>query len=473
MTRLTLLEDLADAVGAPVTSDPALLADYAQDWWPLAIKRAASGEPLGRPDVVVTPTSAQQVADLVAFAGGRGVPLVAWGLGSSVVGSPLASRGGVVCDLSQLTGIVALSEEDLMVSVRAGMLGLELENELNQHGLTLGHSPQSLDRSTVGGWIATRATGQFSSRYGGIEGLLVAVEVALPAHGLVRTPLAPRPALGPDLAGLLVGSEGTYGIVTEATLRVHPLPEQRQLEAVRFDDVDSMVSAMREIMHRGLRPFVVRGYDHAETEHLSRGEVDGCVLLLGTEGVVAEVVQAEHTAALREADRQGGRRLGSDLVEAWLERRFDFSTIEETVARPGGYAETIEVGALWSGLVPLHTALTGAVAEHADTVLGHFSHVYPQGSSLYVICLGQADDDHAATARLEAIWEASMRTCIEEDAAIAHHHGVGLARRPWLSTALGDAFAPLHAIKHALDPAGVCNPGKLTDPASEQRGEGS
>ena len=462
MDERDAVRDFLSGAASEVVSDATLLEDYRADWWPLAIKRAATGQPLGHPDAVITPTSAAGVVEALALAKAHGVPLIPWGLGSSVVGSPLATEGGIVCDLSRLTGITALSKEDLLVSVRAGTMGQDLEDELNAAGLTLGHSPQSLDRSTVGGWVATRATGQFSSRYGGIEDLLVALEVALPEHGLVRTPLAARPALGPDLAGLMVGSEGTYGIVTEVTLRLSPLPEHREHEEVRFGDVASLLAAMREISQLGVAPYLVRGYDHAETAHLTGGQGEGCALLLGNEGSKAVAVAAQQ-ACLDVARAHGGTLRGGDLVEAWLARRYDFSTIEGIVARPGGYAETIEVGSLWSGIGSLHAALTTELADHADEVWGHFSHLYPQGTSLYVILTGQADDDAAAVARLEAIWDTAMRVCGEQDASIAHHHGIGLARQPWLDDALGDAAAPLRAVKAALDPDGVCNPGKLTD----------
>ena len=456
------VRELLDDASSEVVTDPRLLEDYRTDWWPLAIKRAASGAPMGNPEAVLTPSNAAQVVEALALAKAHGVALVPWGLGSSVVGSPLATRGGMVCDLSRLTGITALSREDLLVSVRAGTMGMDLEEELNRHGLTLGHSPQSLDRSTVGGWVATRATGQFSSRYGGIEDLIVALEVALPEHGLVRTPLAPRASLGPDLAGLMVGAEGTFGIVTEVTLRVSPLPEHREHEEVRFGDVTSLLAAMRDISQLGVRPYLVRGYDEAETAHLTGGPIDGCALMIGNEGPEA-VARAAQQACLEVARAHGGEQRGSDVVDAWLARRYDFSTIERIVARPGGYAETIEVGALWSGIESLHRALTRALADHADEVWGHFSHLYPQGTSLYVILTGQDHDDEAAVARLEAIWDTAMRVCVEQDASIAHHHGIGLARQPWLGDALGDTAAPLQAIKAALDPAGVCNPGKLTD----------
>ena len=456
------VRELVSESSGEVVTDPRLLEDYRADWWPLAIKRASNGDPLGNPDAVITPTSAHQVVEALSLAKAHGVPLIPWGLGSSVVGSPLAAQGGMVCDLSRLTGITALSKEDLLVSVRAGTMGMDLEEELNGHGLTLGHSPQSLDRSTVGGWVATRATGQFSSRYGGIEDLIVSLEVALPEHGLVRTPLAPRAALGPDLAGLMVGAEGTFGIVTEVTLRISHLPEHREHQEVRFGDVTSLLAAMRGISQLGVRPYLVRGYDEAETTHLTGRHGDGCALMIGNEGPEA-VAKAAQDACLEVARAHGGEQRGSEVVEAWLARRYDFSTIEKIVARPGGYAETIEVGALWSGIESLHSALTGALADHADQVWGHFSHLYPQGTSLYVILTGQDHDDEAAVARLEAIWDTAMQVCVQEGASIAHHHGIGLARQPWLDHALGDTAAPLRAVKTALDPTGVCNPGKLTD----------
>jgi alkyldihydroxyacetonephosphate synthase len=183
-------------------------------------------------------------------------------------------------------------------------------------------------------------------------------------------------------------------------------------------------------------------------------------LFLGVEGPAA-VAAAEFETAMRICEERGGQRLGPAAAEAWLGRRFDFSTIENRLAMPGGFAETIEVAHFWDQALDLYRAMKEALAPLADEVLGHFSHLYPQGTSLYLILLGQADDDAAAEACIGRIWEVAMRVALDQGAAISHHHGVGLARLPYIREALGTGMVPLRRLKDALDPANVMNPGKL------------
>jgi alkyldihydroxyacetonephosphate synthase len=314
----------------------------------------------------------------------------------------------------------------------------------------------------VGGWVATRSTGQFSSRYGSIEDLVVALSAVLPTGERVETPMVPRAAMGPDPRHLFLGAEGTTGVVVEVTLKIFPLSELRLLEALRFETVDAGVAAMRRITRAGLRPFLVRFYDRAEAPYAmaDRHFEDSCVMFLGVEGVAA-VASAEMTAALDICAGQEGQRLGSAPVEAWMARRFDFSSVEHVLQTPGGVAETIEISHFWDQILDAYAAMKLALAPLATEVLGHFSHVYPQGTSLYLILLGQVADDAAAEERLERIWDVAMRTALEQGAAISHHHGIGLARLPYLAEALGSALPVLQRITATLDPGGVMNPGKL------------
>ncbi len=194
------------------------------------------------------PTSAQQVAQVLRWASGQRVPVTPWGLGSAVTGAPLPLHGGISLDLSGMNRILALDETNLLVKVQAGKRGGELEQELNQHDYTLNHSPQSLERSTVGGWVSTRATGQFSSRGGGIEELALALTVVLSSGEMVETPLAPRGAVGPDLRQVFIGAEGTLGVVVDATLKIFPLPERRIFQTLAFASVEAGLEAMRCMM---------------------------------------------------------------------------------------------------------------------------------------------------------------------------------------------------------------------------------
>lgn len=461
MTITTDLSGLARAVGGDAVRTDVDERDVAAcDVWAVTVKQRLRGEHPYRPDAVVRVTDEAQVAATLRWAGERDVAVTPRGLGSAVTGAASPLRGGVVLDLSGLAGTVAVNETDLTVTVYAGTRGGDLEQELAAGGYTLAHSPQSLELSSVGGWLATRATGQFSSRYGGTEDLVLGCTVVLPTGETVTMPATPRPALGPDPRQLFLGAEGTLGVATRVTMKIFPQPEHRVLEALRLPDVPTGLAVMRAITRAGLRPFLIRCYDPAEAPMATGDpEFDGCALFLGSEGP-QPVAEAEQEAAVTIAERHGGRRLGAAPVERWMKHRFDYVALEEILRKPGGVAETIEVAHFWSGMPELYARLTQAIRPLAG-VLCHFSHVYTHGSSLYLIILGEEADAAAAEARLREVWDVVMRTCLDEGATIAHHHGVGIARLPYIREALGDSATVLDRVKHALDPAGVCNPGKL------------
>lgn len=437
------------------------IKSHSYDVWPVAAKWKGQGKQPYKPEAVVYAYSAQDVSDVLKWATANRVPVTPWGLGSGVTGAAIPARGGISLDVSGMKQVLALDETNLMVKVQGGKLGLALENELNERGYTLNHSPQSLDRSSVAGWVATRAIGQFSSRYGGIEDLTGAFTVVLPTGEIVETKFAPRAAIGPDLRHVFMGSEGTMGVITDVTLKIFPLAEHRLFEAVKFDSVAAGAAVMRQFMQVGLRPFLVRFYDVDEAKHAMQDQsFDRCVMFLGFEGLKA-VAEAEYKAVMDLCLAEGGQKIGPAAVEAWMRRRFDFSAVENLLAEPGGLAETIEIAHFWDGIMETYYKLKEALAPYADEVLGHFSHVYPQGTSLYVILLGHAKDDATAEANILKIWETAMNICLETGAAISHHHGVGLAREPYIRADLASSALVLDKVKAAIDPAGVMNPGKL------------
>jgi alkyldihydroxyacetonephosphate synthase len=441
------------------------LDQYSQDAWPRALKMAQAGEKLYRPQVVFHARFAQQVPELLAWANRHMVPVTVRGGGSEVVGSSLPVQGGILLDVSGLKGIQVLDKQGLFVKVGAGTLGTELEEELSRRGFTLHHSPQSLWCSTAGGWVATRSTGQFSSRWGGIEDLLLALTVAMADGTLVSTPLVPRAATGPDLKSLFIGSEGTLGVIVDVTLKIFPIPEHQQFDTFSFPTLQAGLLGLQAIMQSGLQPFLARLYDANETPFVAHGSgldfpSGGSLLLLGFEGL-CDVVKAEYAAAATLIQQQGGTSLGSGITDGWMERRFDVSALENLLKRPGGLADTIEVAHFWGQIYDLHQALTRNLAPLVRIVMGHFSHAYPQGVSLYMILLGEQADAAAAAAQLGSVWDVAMRTALEHGAAISHHHGVGLARQPYLQEALGPGHAVLEQVKDALDPNGILNPGKM------------
>lgn len=431
------------------------------DWWPVGAKARQQGRVDHRADLVVFPQSADDVARVLRWAQGSGTPVVARGLGSSVVGGPLATKGGICLDLCRMKRVLSVDTTDMLVRVEAGKNGGELEDELAQRGLTLGHSPQSLYRSTVGGWVATRATGQFSSKFGGIEHLVAGFTAVMADGSVVRFGPWPRMAVGPDLRHLVLGSEGCIAVVTEVTLKCFPAAQAQAFDTCTFPDLISGLTAMREIMQARLTPSLLRFYDVAEARHAMKDpSFDSHVMFFGSEGL-KPMVDAEMQCVADVCRRHGGRSIGASGATAWMARRFDFSAIENILQRPGGVAETIEISHHWSGIQRTYDALTRALAPFATEVLGHFSHAYTDGVSLYVILLGDAADARAAEQRLRDLWQVANQTVLDTGATLSHHHGCGLARTNHVNASLGSAFPVWARVKQALDPKHILNPGKL------------
>ena len=431
------------------------------DTWPLSTKQAMAQQHPHMADVVVTLGSFDQAAGVFRIATEHGVPVTVRALGSSVTGQPLPVQGGIVLDVSSVPAECSVDETNMTVTATASFNGGALEDLLQAQGYTTGHSPQSLYRSTVGGWIATLATGQFSSMYGGIEDLVTGYTVVLATGETAVLKASPRAAMGPDLRQVFIGSEGTLGLVTSVTLKIFPADLPTALETFALPTVQAGLEILREQALLGLRPFLARLYDVDEARHAMKdASIDRPILFTGSRGPAA-IVAAE-TAVLREIiERHGGESLGTAGVDGWMERRFDFSTVENLLASPGGFAETIEVAHNWDGINGLYAALKAELAPLADEVLAHFSHVYTQGTSMYVILLGRTESDATAIERLQQIWDTAMAVCLKHGAELSHHHGGGLARSPYARQSLGSAHIVLQKIKAALDPAGILNPGKL------------
>ncbi len=395
---------------------------------------------------------------MLAWAAAHGVEVVPWGAGSSVTGAAVPRDGALSLDLRKLNRVLEVDRRNFRVRAEAGVLGGELEAELERDGLTTWFSPQSLHRSTVGGWLATRASGQYSSRWGGIEAAVLGLTAVLADGEVVSLGTPPRGAVGPDLSALFLGSEGALGVITEITLRLFEAEALRELDAYVVPDVGSGVEVLRSIATAGVRPAVLRLYDPAESHYVAG--IEEAVILCAFAGAPA-VASAEHGVVEELVGKAGGRSLGSAPVAAWLAHRFDFSRVEALLAEPGGYAETIEIADGWRGISSTYRALTGALAPLVDEVLCHFSHVYSDGTSLYVIVTGMAADDAEAVRRLEAVWQVAMSTALVCGAVISHHHGVGRARAAYLPAQLGGGYELLRKLKSALDPNATLHPTAL------------
>jgi alkyldihydroxyacetonephosphate synthase len=464
-TPPALLERLA-AAGVAVLTDDATRAEAGRDWWPPAIAWAAEGGVPQRPAAVVRPGSAEQVAAVLAACNDAVVPVTAAAGRSGVCGGSIPVHGGLALDLTGLEGIAAVDETSLTADVRAGTFGPDLEAALGRtgEGYTLGHWPQSIDLSTVGGWLACRGAGQYSTRYGKIEDMVIGLEVVLADGRIVHTEgKGPRAATGPNLTQLFVGSEGTLGVITEARLRIHPRPAAEQRRAFGFASFEAGLEACRRVLRRGATPAVLRLYDRTESgRNFEQPETNVLIVLdEGDPGIVAatmEVVDAECGPA---AD---ARALDVGLVERWLGHRNDVSALAP-LWRAGVVVDTAEVSGRWAALPSLFTDVVGALEALDGTLAAscHQSHAYVDGACLYFTFGGRGPegDDEWRTRYYRQAWDVVTDATIAHGAAISHHHGIGLNRSRFLPRALGSGFEVLRGLKASFDPKGILNPGKF------------
>jgi alkyldihydroxyacetonephosphate synthase len=375
-------------------------------------------------------------------------------------------HGGIALDMTAMTGLIDVDETSLTADVRAGTFGPDLEVALGAvgDGYTLGHWPQSMDLSTVGGWLACRGAGQYSTRYGKIEDMVLGLEVVLADGRVVRTEgRAPRAATGPNLTQLFVGSEGTLGVITEARLRIHPLPKAQERRAFGFTTFLAGLEACRRILRRGATPAVLRLYD--QTESARNFEQPDTNLLILLDEADPDIVAGTLAVVDDECSSEAGAHpLDDDLVQRWLEHRNDVSALAP-LWRGGIVVDTVEVSGPWAALPGLFEDVVGALTAIDGTLAAsaHQSHAYTDGACLYFTFAGRGPDGDAEWREryYRDAWDAVTDATLAHHAAISHHHGIGLNRSRFLPRALGSGFDVLRGLKTTFDPHGILNPGKF------------
>ncbi|HEV3213406.1 MAG TPA: FAD-binding oxidoreductase [Acidimicrobiales bacterium] len=452
VTPLTMALERA---GVAWRTDAATLDDHARDWWPVSIGWAAHGELYARPSLVAMPTTVEEVASVVATCARAGVPVTTQGGRSGVCGGAVPEPGGLGLDLTALRGLVGLDETSLRVRVRAGTFGPELEAWLRDRGCTLGHFPQSFELSTVGGWVACRGAGQYSTRYGKVEDLVRGLTVVLADGSVVTTGgRGPREASGPDLTQLFVGSEGTLGVICEVELVVRPVPDGAARRAWSFATFAEGMAACRRVLQRGATPAVLRLYDAQESAR--HFDVDRCVLIVLDE---ADPLLVTATMAVLDDECGAARREDDALVAGWLERRNDVRALGALWER-GVVVDTLETAGPWGALERVHHDVSQAIlaVEGTSVATVHQSHAYLDGACLYFTFAGRPTD---ADAYYRAVWRDATRAALAAGASLSHHHGVGRNRSPFVREALGNGAQVLAAIRAALDPDRLFNPSVL------------
>jgi alkyldihydroxyacetonephosphate synthase len=434
--------------------------------------RIRAGDATDSPDAVVRPGGHDEVQAVVDWAVRRHVALVPFGGGTSVVGGLAARRDGfagvVSLDLGRLDRLVEVDDESMTAVLEAGLRGPRAEALLAERGLMLGHFPQSFEYATVGGFAATRSSGQSSAGYGRFDAMVVGLTVATP-RGTLELGRAPATAAGPDLRQLVLGSEGAFGVITSVRVRVRPLPATTVYDAWRFASFSEGCAAMRRLAQDQLLPTVLRLSDETETmvglaspdEVGGSSPEGGCVMVVGHEGT-REVVEARRAAAAAVLARLGGLDLGEERGLAWAEGRFRGPYLRDSLLDVGVLVETLETAAFWSGLATLYARVKEALAAALPgaLVLCHVSHVYETGASLYFTVAAREADDPVSQWR--AAKAAASDAIVAAGGTITHHHAVGRDHQPWLAAEIGEVGVEvLRAVKERLDPTGVLNPGVL------------
>lgn len=428
------------------------------------------------PDAILLPVSEDEIAGVLKYCSEHRIAVVPFGGGTSVVGGldPIRGEFGAVVslDLRRLDRLVTLDPESGEAELEAGVTGPQSEELLGAQGFSLGHFPQSFQFATIGGFAATRSSGQNSAGYSRFDDMVRGLRVITPA-GVLDLGRAPASAAGPDLRQLIVGSEGTFGVITRVRLRVHPVPETTRYEAWSFPDFTTGAAALRAVVQTGTGPTVIRlsdevetGINLATTESIGEQSITGgCLAITAFEGSDAHT-RSRHDETHAVLKAHGGTSLGEGPARAWEHGRFGAPYLRDSLLNAGALCETLETATTWSNVPTLKAAVTEALTTSLSEsgtpalVMCHISHVYPTGASLYfTVVAGQRGNPieqwHAAkTAASDA-----MVRC---GATITHHHAVGADHKPWMTAEIGDlGVEVLRAVKNVLDPAGILNPGKL------------
>lgn len=473
---VVVLADFADVVGeAHVDTTAAARLRHTGGKSTTDLLRRRSGDVVSAPDAVLRPADHAEVLEVLRVCCTHDIPVVPFGGGTSVVGGldgPTTKAGQhIVLDLARLDRLLDVDTESLTATIQAGVSGPEAERLLGAHGLTLGHFPQSFEYASIGGFAATRSSGQASSGYGRFDSMVVGLTMATPS-GTWELGAAPMTAAGPDLRQVVLGSEGAFGVITSVRVAVRRAPQVMEYETWRLASFSDGMTAMRMLVQEDLAPTVLRLSDELETavnlanpDDIGAETGGGVVMTCGYEGTRERVDRTRREVGELLAGLHATPQ-GTQDGAGWAVGRFDAPYLRDALLDEGMLVETLETAAFWSDLPAVYAAVSAAAetalasADASPIVLCHISHVYRTGASLYfTILAAQESDPVAQWVRAKRAASDAMRAC---GATITHHHGVGTDHRPWLTSEIGEIGADvLRAIKDRVDPQGVLNPGVL------------
>ena len=460
-----IIQRLTDALSAEkVITEGDVLETRRHDYWVLSHLDDVQNRPAPRPACVVRPTCTEDVVAIVNACRETKTPIIPFGLGSGVCGGVIGAANHVLLDMSSMNKVRNIDETNLIASFDAGHNGGEAERVVQKHGLTIGHWPQSIEVSSVGGWIATRASGQFSTAYGNIEDIVYSIEAVLPDGSVIHAGKAPRAAAGPDLRHLLLGSEGTLGVIIGVSFSLRRLPEASLHSAFYAPSMEVGLEAQREIMQAGYRPPVMRQYDAKESErNFSKEYKDGQSIFFAIHEGPSDVAQADCEGVARIAAKAGLEPAPVELVSHWLSHRNTVPTWSSFL-EGGIILDTIEISSGWDSISAIYDEATASLREVPGMLnaSAHSSHAYRSGINLYFTFAARPEnkDDMADTYRES--WKRVLEATAKHGGGIAHHHGIGRVRKDYLVHDVGaTGIAVLRQLKQTFDPHGIMNPGVL------------
>jgi alkyldihydroxyacetonephosphate synthase len=494
-----LRAELAAAVGdAHVTDDAHARVVHGFGKSLRDLVRVRRGELDRVPDLIVTPADEHEVVSVLRVALDADAVVIPFGGGTNIVGSVEANAGEarpvVSVDLRRLDRVLDIDATSGLARVQAGVLGPSLEQQLCERGFTLGHFPDSFAHSTLGGWVATRSSGMQSDKYGDIADITRGLRMVTP-HGVLALRPLPSTSTGPSVREMVLGSEGRLGIITEVTVHVHLVPEERVILGYFFPTWAAALAAMRDIAASDVSVSVTRVSDPNETQfslatkkaptiadraksaalkaylRRRRGyELDqSCLSFIGYEGTKAHVTQ-QRRAVGRIVSQHGGVCVGRSPGELYDQKKFDTPYIRDFLLDRGVFADVSETAAPWSALPPLYDAVV-AEAHKAFASVGtrgwimcHLSHSYHAGACLYFTFAFRPEPGADGLAQYDVVKRAIQQAFVDHAATLSHHHGVGTEHAPWLAQEVTPAGANLvRALFAGADPGRNLNPGKIVE----------
>jgi len=470
----SVYRELESVVGSErITDEPVALDAYSLDVWCPGMMYVDRGQSLKHPSCIVFPETTKEVSEVIRIAGNHLIPVVPRGGGAGDSGGAVPLCGGIVLDMKRMDAVKEIDEMSLAVTCQTGLLQVDLEDRLNEQGFTLNHLPASHYCSTVGGFLSTRGSGVLSSKYGKIENIVMSLEIVLPNGEVAQTPPVPQHSAGPDFNRLFIGAEGTLGVITEVTLQMYHLPRERRFRGYLFKDLHTALEAGRRIMTKGLDPCVIRTYDKDDTRVMVKNvlgierEDIGGYMIMGFDGQFEDIVELQERQAMQICNELGGEDLGREPGETWWNHRYDFYYPPHTLESKHYLYGVIDTIATYRDIERVYTAMREVLYDKFSSYNfhfgGHFSHWYEWGTAFYpnFIVREPPDDPSQALQLYNDIFETGIRAAIANGGVLNEHHGVGLKLGRLMKEQYKEGFQIFQAIKKALDPKDIMNPGKM------------